>query len=75
MKKPLFERIVYDTPGWLLNTLVYGIGGSILILLMFGLPGCAVYEPIPGLCYTDKTGTYLCPEEAETKSLLMIRVK
>ena len=35
--------------------------------------GCAVYEPIPGLCYTDKTGTYLCdrnepmstPEAAE----------
>jgi len=25
--------------------------------------GCAVYHPLPGLCYTDKTGTYLCPIE------------
>ena len=33
---------------------------SILITLFVG---CAVYEPLPGLCYTDKTGTYLCPEE------------
>ena len=31
--------------------------------------GCAVYEPLPGLCYTDKTGTYLCPKENPLKSI------
>ena len=29
---------------------------SLLILL-----GCQPLQIIPGLCYTDKTGTYLCP--------------
>ena len=28
-----------------------------LILLL----GCQPLQIIPGLCYTDKTGTYLCP--------------
>ena len=36
---------------------------KLLILLL--LVGCAPFEPIPGLCYTDKTGTYLCMEEEE----------
>ena len=36
---------------------------KLLILLL--LVGCAPFEPIPGLCYTDKTGTYICMEEKE----------
>ena len=32
----------------------------ILTILM---TACAVHKPIPGLCYTDKTGTYLCDEQ------------
>ena len=63
MKKSIFERIMYDVPVWLVSTLVYGIGGSVLLLLMFGLPGCTIHEPLPGLCYTDNKGTYLCPEK------------
>ena len=61
MKKGLFEKLLFDTPTWLITTLVYGIGGGIIFLLLFG--GCAPLEPLPGLCYTDKTGTYLCPKE------------
>ena len=65
MKKSLFEKIIYDVPQWLITTLVYGIGGGILFLMLFA--GCAPFEPIPGLCYTDKTGTYLCLEEETLK--------
>ena len=25
---------------------------------------CAPFEVLPGLCYSDKTGTYVCIEEA-----------
>ena len=67
MKKSIFDRIVYGTPEWLIYTLVYGIGGGIMFLLMFGLPGCSVHEPIPGLCYTDKKGTYLCEPAANSQ--------
>ena len=67
MKKSLIDKIVYGTPEWLIYTLVYGIGGGIIGLLMFGLPGCSVHEPIPGLCYTDKTGTYLCEPAANSQ--------
>ena len=31
---------------------------AIVILLL--CTSCTVYEPLPGLCYTDKTGTYVC---------------
>ena len=31
-----------------------------LILLLL-LQGCTMFEPLPGLCYTDKEGTYVCP--------------
>ena len=65
LKRSLFERLLFDTPTWLITTLVYGIGGGILFLLLFG--GCAPLEPLPGLCYTDKTGTYLCPKEEALK--------
>ena len=37
------------------------------VLVMFGLPGCSVHEPIPGLCYTDKKGTYLCEPAANSQ--------
>ena len=67
MKKSIFDKIVYGTPEWLIYTLVYGIGGGIIGLLMFGLPGCSVHEPIPGLCYTDKKGTYLCEPAANSQ--------
>ena len=67
MKKRLIDNIVYGTPEWLIYTLVYGIGGGIIGLLMFGLPGCSVLEPLPGLCYTDKTGTYLCEPAANSQ--------
>ena len=67
MKKSIFDKIVYGTPEWLIYTLVYGIGGGIIGLLMFGLPGCSVHEPIPGLCYTDKKGTYLCDAPANSQ--------
>ena len=64
MKKSIFDRIVYGTPEWLIYTLVYGIGGGLMFLLMFG---CSVHEPIPGLCYTDKKGTYLCDAAANSQ--------
>lgn len=40
---------------------IIGIGGIGLIL--FGMSGCSVYQELPGLCYTDKTETKLCPKE------------
>ena len=67
MKKSIFEKIVYGTPDWLITTLVYGIGGGIMFLLLFGLPSCSVLEPLPGLCYTDKKGTYLCEPAANSQ--------
>tara|TARA_Y100000590_G_scaffold145195_1_gene166968 strand:+ start:703 stop:993 length:291 start_codon:yes stop_codon:yes gene_type:complete len=33
------------------------------VFLMFVCFGCAVYEPLEGLCYTDKRGTFICMEE------------
>ena len=33
---------------------------KIFALMALTAVSCAVYEPIPGLCYTDKTGTYIC---------------
>lgn len=44
---------------WLLDTLPLAI--IILLFTVIFMTACAVYEPLPGLCYTDKTGTYLCP--------------
>ena len=36
-----------------------------LILILLLLQGCTIFEPIEGLCYTDKKGTYICPCSAE----------
>ena len=38
--------------------------GIILLILLF--KSCAPMEVLPGLCYTDKTGTYLCEQPAPT---------
>ena len=32
------------------------------IFLISHLVSCSVVNPLPGLCYTDKTGTYLCDD-------------
>ena len=34
-----------------------------LAIISFIISGCATEIILPGLCYTDKTGTYLCPKE------------
>ena len=65
MKKSIFDRLVYGTPEWLIYTLVYGIGGAVIFLLLFS--SCAPLEPLPGLCYTDKKGTYLCHAPANSQ--------
>ena len=44
----------------------------ILILMMMSLSmiiinGCAAKEILPGLCYKDKEGTFLCPEIEKEK--------
>ena len=39
------------------------------LIILILLVGCAPFEPIPGLCYTDKTGTYLCMEKEEKEEL------
>jgi hypothetical protein len=36
-----------------------------LLIILLLLQGCSIHNPLPGLCYTDKTGTYLCPNEGE----------
>ena len=36
-------------------------------LVLMSLTSCSTIEPIEGLCYNDRDGTYLCPkEEKET---------
>ena len=37
-----------------------------LLLMCLILTGCQVHQPIEGLCYTDKRGTYLCQETERT---------
>ena len=36
---------------------------AFVLLAIIPIFGCSAIEILPGLCYTDKTGTYLCPEE------------
>ena len=31
------------------------------------LISCQPWQVLPGLCYTDKTGTYTCPEKIDPK--------
>ena len=37
----------------------------IIIAILFLSSCAAVHEPLPGLCYTDTEGTYLCVPEIE----------
>ena len=37
------------------------INSIVLICLLLFLFSCSALEVLPGLCYTDKDGTYLCP--------------
>ena len=37
---------------------------AFLLVLLFLVSGCArAIEVLPGLCYSDRTGTYVCPLE------------
>ena len=44
-----------------------------IILLILLLTSCSVYQPLEGLCYTDKKGTYICPKEEWKKDTLKER--
>jgi hypothetical protein len=39
-----------------------------LVLMLLIITGCQVHNPLPGLCYTDKTGTYICLNEDEDQA-------
>ena len=32
-----------------------------LLVILLLLQGCSALEVLPGLCYNDREGTYLCP--------------
>ena len=51
---------------FLIPASVYIIGGGLLIFIMF-FTGCSSIEVLDGLCYSDKTGTYICMDEEPTK--------
>ena len=51
---------------FLIPAAVYIIGGGLLIFIMF-FTGCSSIEVLDGLCYSDKTGTYICMDEEPTK--------
>ena len=51
---------------FLIPATVYIVGGGLLIFIMF-FTGCSSIEVLDGLCYSDKTGTYVCMEEEDTK--------
>ena len=42
-----------------------GLSISFSAILLFA--SCSVLEPLPGLCYTDKIGTYLCDAPANSQ--------
>ena len=42
------------------------INSIVLIAVLLFLFSCSAVEILPGLCYTDKDGTYLCPTEETT---------
>ena len=44
-----------------------------LLLVVGMMLSCSHVEVLPGLCYTDKTGTFLCPEPEEDIRLDPIR--
>ena len=34
-----------------------------ILVIVVLLSSCTPLEVLPGLCYTDKEGTHICPEE------------
>ena len=44
-----------------------------LLLVVGVMLSCSHVEVLPGLCYTDRTGTFLCPELEEDIKLDPIR--
>ena len=36
-----------------------------ILFLTISLSACGSWEVLPGLCYTDKEGTFLCPPDIE----------
>jgi hypothetical protein len=57
-KRPILYGVILPSVGvigsWCLVIL------SIFLISL--LVSCSVVNPLPGLCYTDKTGTYLCDD-------------
>ena len=47
---------------FLIPATVYIVGGGLLIFILF-FTGCSSIEVLDGLCYSDKTGTYVCLDE------------
>ena len=46
---------------WPIHYVFRVINSILLIGLLLFLFSCSALEILPGLCYTDKDGTYLCP--------------
>ena len=59
LEASLLKRLKSDK---FLYVLGFWVGLTIILLLF---TSCAPFEPVPGLCYTDKTGTYLCPKDCK----------
>ena len=57
LMKELFTRANLET-----NIYITFILGSLIFL---SLTSCSTIEPLEGLCYNDRDGTYLCPKEKE----------
>ena len=71
MKKlSLDERLNRMKPS---DTPLLWIGYTLLFMTLLIPMGCSHVEVLPGLCYTDKTGTFLCPEPEEDIRLDPIR--
>ena len=71
MKKlSLDERLNRMKPS---DTPLLWIGYTLLFMMLLIPMGCSHVEVLPGLCYTDKTGTFLCPELEEDIKLDPIR--
>ena len=57
LMKELFTRANLES-----NIYLTFILGS---LVFMSLTSCSTIEPLEGLCYNDRDGTYLCPKEKE----------
>ena len=44
------------------DTPLLWIGYTLLLIMLLVPMGCSHIEVLPGLCYTDKDGTFLCRE-------------